>query len=200
MPVKSTLGWIFNPKQQWQAMSHWQANQYNRFLLYPIVLALLPAIAWYVGLTDIGWKVGGGETVRLTVDSATRIVALFYIALLMCIGVIGYLIHWMSSTYGCDTTVSKGIAITGFTATPLFLFGVLGFYPVFWLDFLIGLVCLCWSVYLLYIGIPIAMNIPEERGFLYASAIVAVCLVVFMALMGASVILWDFGAAPVFTN
>lgn len=200
MPVKNALGWIFAPEKQWQAMADWQTSQYNRFILYPVVLALLPAVAWYVGLTGVGWQVGEGDSVRLTPESAGRIAVLFYLAMLACIGAVGYLVHWMSITYGCDTSLSKGIAVTGFVATPLFLFGLLGFYPLFWLDLLAGLAAISWSIYLLHMGIPIVMNIPADRGFFYASAVVAAGLVVFMALMGGSVILWDMGAAPVFTD
>ena len=61
-----------------------------------------------------------------------------------------------------------------------------------------GSVLVC--VYLLYVGIPTVMNVPKERGFLFASAVVAVCLVILIAIMGASVILWDMGFAPEYTN
>jgi len=43
------------------------------------------------------------------------------------------------------------------------------------------------------------MNIQPERGFLFASAVVAVALVSIVALMSATAILWDFGAEPVYT-
>jgi len=43
------------------------------------------------------------------------------------------------------------------------------------------------------------MKVPPERGFLYASAVFAVALVSFVALLGATVVLWDFGPAPEYT-
>lgn len=55
-------------------------------------------------------------------------------------------------------------------------------------------------VYLLYISVPIVMRIPSERGFLFASAMVAVGLVGFAALLAVTVILWEMGAMPVFTD
>ena len=106
----------------------------------------------------------------------------------------------MSQTYGAKSTISRGIVIAGFTATPLFIAGLTGFYPLLWLDLLIGVVAVCWAVYLLYLGIPIVMDIPEERGFLFSSAVIAICLVMVICIMGGSVILWDFGAAPAFTD
>ena len=69
-----------------------------------------------------------------------------------------------------------------------------------WIDMLIGVVAVSWAVYLLYLGIPIVMGIPEERGFLFSSAVLAISMVILICLMVGSVILWDFGAAPAFTD
>jgi hypothetical protein len=82
----------------------------------------------------------------------------------------------------------------------LFIAGLVGFYPLLWIDLLIGVGAVSWSVYLLYLGIPIVMDIPEERGFLFSSAVVGVAMVILICMMVGSVILWDFGAAPAFTD
>jgi len=44
------------------------------------------------------------------------------------------------------------------------------------------------------------MDIPEERGFLFSSAVMGVAMVILICLMVGAVILWDFGAAPAFTD
>ena len=54
---------------------------------------------------------------------------------------------------------------------------MVGFYPILWLDMLVGVTAISWAVYLMYLGIPIVMNIPAERGFLYSSAVLAIALV-----------------------
>ena len=116
------------------------------------------------------------------------------------IAVIGYAIHWMSDTYGADSSITKGLVIAGLTATPMFIAGLVGFHPLLWVDLLVGVAAAGWSVYLLYLGIPIVMKIPEERGFLFSSAVMAIAMVILICLMVGSVILWDFGAAPAFTD
>jgi hypothetical protein len=44
------------------------------------------------------------------------------------------------------------------------------------------------------------MGIPKERGFLFSSAVLAIAMVILICLMVGSVILWDMGAAPAFTD
>lgn len=61
---------------------------------------------------------------------------------------------------------------------------------------LVGLAGVSYSVYLLYTGVPILMKIPEEKGFIYASSVVTAGLVLLVALMTGSVILWSNGFGP----
>jgi len=194
------IGMLVQPSTQWRKIAELPQATLTTMILYPCVMALLPAVAWYYGTTRIGWSVGDGGSIKLTTDSALAIIILFYFAMISAVAIIGYFIHWMSDTYGADSSFAKGIVIAGFTATPLFLAGASGFHPVLWLDMLVGVISVCWSVYLLYLGIPIVMKIPEERGFLFSSAVIAICLVMLICIMVGSVILWDFGAAPAFTD
>ena len=199
--IQHGLGLLVRPRTQWQKISEIPESSLKALLIYPCVMAIFPAIAWYYGTSQVGWTVGEQtDPIKLTTDSALIICTLFYLAMIACIGTIGYFIHWMAHTYGAESSTVKGIVIAGFTATPMFIAGLVGFNPILWLDMLVGVISVCWSVYLMYLGIPIVMNIPKERGFLFSSAVLAICLVILICLMVGSVILWDFGAAPAFTD
>ena len=194
------FGLLFNPAAEWEKIRARDDTLLGHYIRFLIIIALLPPIAWYFGSTEIGWTLGD-RIIKLTSESAMQIMILFYIAILVGIGFLGYMPHWMAETYEVpDSTVSKGVGIAAYTCTPMFVCGVIGFYPMLWLDMLLGIVAACYTVYLLYIGVPIVMQIPKERGFLFASAMVAVGLVMCAALLTATVILWGMGAMPVFTD
>ncbi len=199
--IQHTIGLLFRPRTQWHIVAKLPEKSRNVLVLYPCILALFPAIAWYFGTSKVGWTTGlQGNVVRLTTESAFQISVLFYLVMVGSVAIIGYFIHWMSRTYGAQSTVAKGIVIAGLTATPLFITGLVGFYPTLWLDLLIGVVAISWSVYLMYLGIPIMMKIPEERGFLFSSAVLAIAMVVLVSIMVVSILAWDYGAAPAFTD
>ncbi len=200
MFAKHYPGLFTRPEREWARIAEESASVARVLLGHVVIMALLPAIAWYYGVTEIGWRVAGGTPVKMTPESTGVIVVLFYLAMIAGVVVIGLLIHWMSTTYGAVSSPARAMQLAAYTAAPLFVAGVVGFYPILWLDLLIGVVAACYTVYLLYVGIPPMMGVPRERGYLFASATLAVGLVMFIGLMGATVILWEMGAMPVFTD
>ncbi|RMF12944.1 MAG: DUF1282 domain-containing protein, partial [Gammaproteobacteria bacterium] len=63
-----------------------------------------------------------------------------------------------------------------------------------------GLIGLAYALYLLYEGLPILMNIPEERGFMFASSVLTVGLVMLVGLLAITVIIWSVGFGPVYVS
>lgn len=199
--IQHGLALLVQPHTAWRRVAQLQGSSFNALALFPVIMAILPAVAWFYGTSHVGWTVGSsGDAIRLTETSATEIAFLFYFVMVGSVAIIGYFIHWMSATYGANSTLTRGIVIAGLTCTPLFVTGLVGFHPLLWLDLLIGVVALSWSTYLLYLGIPIVMNIPEERGFLFSSAIIAIALVIFVGILVVTIIAWEYGFAPEFTD
>jgi hypothetical protein len=200
MMITHLAGLLLRPKTQWQTIADNDKFSLFSAVLYAAIMACLPAVAWFYGTTVIGWSVGDGDATRLTEQSAAVMIALFYLTMVASICVIGYMIHWMSQTYASDSSIAKGVTLSSLSATPLFLAGAVGFMPIFWLVLVIAMLAVGYAVYLLYLGIPVVMAIPQERGFLFSSAVLAFCMVILMIIMGATVILWDLGAGPHFTD
>ena len=189
----------FNPQRGWQSIADNDAGWLALLLLHTAPYALIPAVCWYIGVTQVGWSFGG-EIVKLTAQSALPMCSLFFLAMVAGVGFLGYMVHWMAGSYGTASGLAKGVALISYTASPFFLAGLLGLYPSLWIDLVVGLAVACYCIYLLFRGTPIVMGVTAERGFLYASAVFAVALVSFVALLGATVILWDFGPAPEYTH
>ena len=78
--------------------------------------------------------------------------------------------------------------------------GLVGLYPTMWIVMLIGLVAVGYTIYLLYTGVPIMMHIPKEQGFIFASAVLTAGLVLLVATLAVTVVLWGMGIAPAYTS
>jgi Yip1 domain len=198
--VMQSIEIFTDPLAAWRGLASSRASLLWCFLTHTVPWALVPAVCWYFGVTEVGWQIGLEPKQKMTHESALFICVLFYLAMLAGVLFLGYMVHWMAETYAAaDSSVAKGVTIVTYTATPFFLAGLLGLYPSLWIDIGVGSVVAAYCIYLLYVGVPIVMGVAPERGFLFASAVVAVALVAIVALMGATAILWDFGAEPVYT-
>lgn len=198
--ISKAIGMMIAPRSTWQKVAEMDEKQFKLYLAYPAILGLIPAIAWYFGSTRVGWTVAGSDALYLEQNSAMAIAICFWLTQILAIWIIGFFVHWMSETYGAHTTPVKGMAVVGLASTPILVGGLVGFVPNFAIDMLVAILVVSYSVYHLYIGIPIAMKVPPERGFLYASAMVGVSLVIVICVMCASLILWSLGLEPVFTD
>ena len=200
MLLSHVWGLFAHPEEEWKTIRKENCTIGRCYCSHVLVLAAIPALAGYIGTTQVGWQILTAEVHRLTHQSALWIAIVSYFTMLVAVFTIGKLIHWMGQTYGTKQSLSQCIALAAYTATPLFLIGVMLLYPVLWLNLLIGLVALAYTVYLLYLGVPIVMGVTKERGFLFSSAVLAVGLVALVAVLAATVILWDIGIGPAFAS
>lgn len=200
MLLKHVWGVLSEPRTAWARIRDEAWTIPELYLRVIVPLALISPIAGFIGTTWFGWQIGAGATLRLTTSSAAQISIVYFGAILITVFVIGALIHWMSETYGSRQPLPQCVAIAAYAAVPLFLVGFFQVYPVLWINFLIGLPALAYAVYLLYLGVPIVMNISAERGFLFSSAVLAVGLVALVGLLASTVVLWSYGLGPSFTN
>lgn len=189
---------LFAPRRGWSRVAAHEASLLRVLLGHTAPLAFVGAACWYLGITHTGWEIAG-EAMRLTPASALPMCILYFLAMVTGVVFLGYMVHWMSATYGRQINLADGVTLISYTATPFFVAGLLGLYPILWLDIAIGVGVALYCIYLLYLGVPILLKIPSERGFLYASAVFAVALVAIVGLLCATVVLWDLGIAPEYT-
>lgn len=200
MSLMHSIGILTRPDKEWEAIRSDTESTAKLYLGHVLLLALVPALSAYYGTTEVGWQIGDGQIVKLTESSAAQLCILFYGAMLTGIFVIGKFIDFFSLTYGANESEHNGVLLAAYTATPLFLVGIIAVYPVLWLNVISGVVAICWSVYLLYEGLPILMKIPEDRGFMFASSVLTVGLVMLVGLLALSVVIWSVGIGPVYTS
>ncbi|MEX0605413.1 MAG: Yip1 family protein [Marinobacter sp.] len=200
MSLSHTVGLLTHPDREWESIRNDSESIGKLYLGHVLLLALIPAVAGFYGTTQVGWQIGDGQVIRLTSSSALQLCMLFYAAMLAGIYIIGRFIDFFAATYEVKNDKPRGVILAAYTATPVFLLGIIAAYPNIWVNMVVGLAAIAYSVYLLYEGLPILMKIPEDRGFMFASSVLTVGLVMFVGLLAISVVVWSMGVGPVYTS
>ncbi len=104
--------------------------------------------------------------------------------------------QWMATTYGARTSLGIHFALVVIVALPLVVGSVMHLFPHVFINVIVLIPILIWSMYLLYRGLPVVLKISPERGMLMASALIAYVLVALVSVLGLSVALWGRGIGP----
>ena len=198
--INHVWGLFTHPDEEWQEIRGEDESISHMYLTHVLIQAAIPALSAFIGTTQVGWSIGDRAPVMLTESSALQMTVLSYLAMLAGVAIMGAFIHWMARTYDANPSIAQCVVFAAYTATPLFIGGLAALYPSIWLAMIVGTAAICYTVYLLYVGMPTFMNIPPEEGFLFSSSVLAVGLVLLVAMIALSVILWGVGIGPVYTN
>lgn len=197
---KHVIGLFISPVKEWKEIHRKLQEGKCKITFLVLLMALIPPVCGFIGTTQFGWKIGTANAVKLTYSSALPIAIAYYIAIVAGIFLMGIAIQWMGKTYIKNVEMPEAVTLAAFVATPLLLIGVFEIYPILWLNFLIGLVALGYSVYLLYSGLPILLDVPDGKGFLYASAVLGFGMVALVTLLVLTALFWGVGLEPSFVH
>ena len=198
MILKHLTGNFIRSDKEWIQIRDKKISVAECFYKYILTLAAIPAISAFIGVAVIGWDIGD-RNFKFTFESTIPLVIGFYLACILGVAIIGNAIHWMAKTYGTNKDLSTCMLLAITTLSPIFISGIFASIPIPWVIFLTSLFGLAYGIYLLYTGLPIVMGINQEKGFLFASAVLTIGLVTIVGVLVSTVILWTLGLAPIHT-
>lgn len=195
--ISHIIGLFSSPAAEWGKIRDEQCTAGSCIFKHVALLAAIPAVSGYIGTTQVGWLIGASGTHYLSHQSAGMMAILTYLTMVIGVYGMGAMMQWMSQTYGQPQSLARCIVLAAYIATPLFLIGFMLLYPILWLNMLLGIPAVAYSVFLLYGGLPIVMQIPQEKGFLFASAVLGLGMIAMVAILAVTVMFWAYGFGPV---
>jgi len=186
-------GLLAHPNREMRDIKNENETVSHHYTHHVLLLALIPVVCAFIGTTQIGWDVGVERTIPLSLSSAFGLAILFYALMLAGVAVMGRVIWWMARDYPQRPTLASCMVFAGYVATPLFISGLVALYPLVWLCVLVGALALLYTGYLLYVGIPLFLNIDREESLRFSGSTLAIGILVFEVLLALTVIIWGYG-------
>jgi hypothetical protein len=168
-----------NPAATWPLIEAEPHDAQSLFVPYMLVLAAIPAIGTFIGLSLVGMG-AMGVTMRLPIVNGLGLMLFSYAMSLVMTFAMGWVISALAPTFGGKSDLVVGLKLMVFGATPVMLAGVFNILPALGLlSLLVAIYCL----YILYLGMPVLMKNPKEKTIPYM-LVVALCAIVAGILMG----------------
>lgn len=199
MLVKHLWGLYVQPKNEWIDIDTHHESVVS-VLIHLCILSAIPSVsAWYTASVT-GWSLGTSGATYLSATSAGIMAVGMFCACIAIVCIFSLFVRWMADNFGATVSYAQSLELTTYIASPILIMGIVALIPVPWVIMIGALIGISFSVRCLYTGVPIIMHITEERGFIYASSLLTVGLVLFVGSMALTVIMWSLGVGPEFMS
>jgi hypothetical protein len=179
---------LLQPQSEWSAIAHERSDVRALYLGYIAILALLPAAATLISI----WLVGSLGFGRLGAGVALRAALTGYVLSLAMVVVLAFVANQLAPRFGGRSDFDQALKLTAYALTASWVAGIFTILPV--VGWLISLLGGLYSLYLLQVGAPQLMKMPERDAVGYGIALVAIGIVLTFLIGAALAAAFGMGA------
>ncbi len=171
--VGRVKGLLLAPRAEWPAIAREPGDAAHLFANYVGYLAVIPAVAGFVGGSLVGFPVGGVGMVRIGFFSGLLYAIFGYLMTFAGVYAVALIVDALAPHFGGVKNFANALRVSAYFPTPFWLAGIFSMLPGLSFLGILGL----YGFYLLWLGLPVLMQSPQDKAAGYAVA-VAVCAAV----------------------
>lgn len=164
---------ILTPKTEWTVIDAEPATIGGIYRNYVAILAAIPAVAMAIGMLTFGISLVF-VTVRPSAGYTISNAVISYVLSLAGVYVLALIIEALAPTFGGQKSRLQAFKLAAYSYTPAWIAGILYLLPSL---ALLVLIASLYSIYLLYLGLPVLMKSAAEKTAVYLLAIVVAAIV-----------------------
>ncbi|MGM9480000.1 YIP1 family protein [Roseateles sp. NT4] len=164
---------LLKPKDTWPQIAAEPATVQSLYKEWLLILAAIPAVAGFIGLSVIGMG-GFGFSYRVPFVSGLVHMVLSYVMSLGMVYLLSLLVNALAPTFGGTPNPLAALKLVAYGCTAGFVGGVFQLLPSL---SVLGLLCGLYSIYLIYLGLPVLMHNPPEKSAGYTAVVIVAGIV-----------------------
>lgn len=161
---------ILKPKEEWNVIYQESSSVISLVIIYLIPLAIIPAIAAFIGYGVIGVNIFGPS---LSLGFWQAIVTFF--STIFGVYISAYIIDNLAPNFGSTKDFGKAFQLVVYSFTPVLLAGAFQAIPTLRILTVFGL----YGLYLLWVGLKPMMKTPNEKTSNYFMVSILVIIAVY---------------------
>jgi len=165
---------LVQPKQEWAVIDAEPHTVQGLYTQYVMILAAIPAVADFLGYTLLAFGV-----LRLPFAAGVAHMVLGYVLTLAGVYVAALVIDALAPHFGGEKRFIQALKVVAFGGTAAWVSGIVLVIPLLGILALIGAL---YSLYLVFVGLPLLMKVPQDKAVPYFVATLVVMIAVWMAI------------------
>lgn len=176
--VDRAKGILINPKNEWAVIDTEPATVGSLYAGYIAPLAAIPPVASFIGWSVLGISILG---FRYRIETGTAITGAVvqYVLGLAGVFVLALIIDALAPQFGGQKNQIQALKVAAYSSTASWIAGIFLLIPS--LGILAALGGL-YSLYLLFLGLPIIMKTPTDKALGYTVVVVIVAIVLYVVI------------------
>jgi hypothetical protein len=171
--IERAKGMVLAPAQTWPVVAAEPATPAQIYKDWLLVLAAIPAVCSFVGLSLIGL---GAFGLRDSLPVGLVGMVLRYLVTLLTVFVMALVVDALAPGFGGTRDRVAALKLIAYGSTASFVAGVFALLPL--LGSLVMLAAAVYSLYVIYLGLPVLMKCPQDKAPGYLAVIVLAGIVV----------------------
>jgi uncharacterized membrane protein len=172
-------GILIQPRAEWQTIAAEPATVGGLYTGYVGILAAIPAICGWIGMSMIGITLPFVGHFRVALGVGLVHAVTRYVLTLVGVYLLALLIEWLAPRFDGEANRIQALKVAAYTGTPAWVAGVLALVPALGiLQLLAALYC----IYLLYLGLPALTRAPQEKALGYTVVVILAAIVIFVVI------------------
>jgi hypothetical protein len=167
---------LLSPRTEWEVIDNEPTTPAQLFTGYAMPLAAIGPIAQIIGYSVFGISVPLAGHYRVPIGSAIASALVTYVLALVGTYVLGLIIDALAPTFNGQRSQIQALKVAVYSSTASWVAGIFQLIPGLRLLTILGL----YSLYLLYLGLPVLMKSPREKGVAYTAVVILAAIVLFM--------------------
>ena len=139
-----------------------------------VYVAAIPAIAGFFGRVLIGYNVPFVGYSHVSFFSGLVWAVLLFVLAIIGIYIVSYIVNGLAVNFGGEKNELNAFKLTAYCFIPVLILGVFSLIPALSGLHILGL----YGIYLFYIGVPILMQVPEEKALTFTVIISLISIVI----------------------
>jgi len=179
---------LLKPAETWPVIELEPTDIGRIYKEYLLILAAIPAVASFIGLSLIGFG-GFGMSFRVPLLAGLGNMIVSYVLSLVMIFVMALIANALAPTFGGEKNAINALKLIAYGSTAALVGGIFSLLPML---SMLGLLAALYSIYLIYSGIPVLMKAPPGKAAGY-TAVLVVCGIVAGVMLAAASALFGGG-------
>ena len=165
---------LLTPNTEWPAIAEEPTPPGALVSSYVMPLAAIGAVAGFIGGSLVGTTMPFLGTYRVPIMTGLVGAVFTFCFAIVGVFILAFIINALAPTFGAQQDSNKAFKVAVYSYTPAWIAGALQILPAL---AILGVFAALYGLYLLYLGLPALMKVPQDKAVGY-TAVVVVCAIV----------------------